>query len=48
MGWKKPCSTPAQQASVTSRPPSGDEIPSPLELFAPDRGVEPVNRKSPP
>ncbi|MHA2271698.1 MAG: hypothetical protein ACXACI_07535 [Candidatus Hodarchaeales archaeon] len=47
MGWKKLCSLRTQQASVTSRPPSGDEIPSPVELSAPDRGMEPANRKWP-
>ncbi|MHA2273353.1 MAG: zinc ribbon domain-containing protein [Candidatus Hodarchaeales archaeon] len=46
VGWKRPCSPPTQKASVTSRPPSGDETPSPVELSASDRGVEPANRKS--
>jgi IS605 OrfB family transposase len=46
VGWKRSCRPPTQQASLTSRPPSGDETPSPVELSAPDRGVEPANRKS--
>jgi putative transposase len=45
VGWKEPCSPPTQQASMTSRPPSGDETPSPVDLSAPDRAVEPANRK---
>ncbi|MHA2273512.1 MAG: RNA-guided endonuclease TnpB family protein [Candidatus Hodarchaeales archaeon] len=46
VGWKKPCSPRTQKASVTSRPQSGNETPSPVELSAQDRGVEPANRKS--
>ncbi|MHA2272344.1 MAG: zinc ribbon domain-containing protein [Candidatus Hodarchaeales archaeon] len=47
VGWKKLCSPSTQTTSSTSRPPSGDETPSPVELSAPDRGVEPANRKAP-
>ncbi|MFW9917205.1 MAG: zinc ribbon domain-containing protein [Candidatus Thorarchaeota archaeon] len=45
VGWKRPCSLRTEQASVTSRPPSGDETPSPVERSAQDQGVEPANRK---
>jgi IS605 OrfB family transposase len=47
VGWKRPCRPRTQQASVTSRPQSGDETPSPVERSAPDRGVEPAKRKWP-
>ncbi|MHA2232424.1 MAG: zinc ribbon domain-containing protein [Candidatus Hodarchaeales archaeon] len=47
VGWKIPCSPRTQQASVTSRPQSGNETPSPVKRSAPDRRVEPANRKSP-
>ncbi|MFQ5981673.1 MAG: hypothetical protein ACE5OZ_26300 [Candidatus Heimdallarchaeota archaeon] len=47
VGWKRPCSPRTQQASMTSRPQSGDETPSPVELSAQDRGVEPANWKLP-
>ncbi|MFQ5978565.1 MAG: hypothetical protein ACE5OZ_10605 [Candidatus Heimdallarchaeota archaeon] len=40
-----PCSPWTQQASMTSRPSSGDETPSPVERSASDPGVEPANRK---
>ncbi|MFQ5981638.1 MAG: hypothetical protein ACE5OZ_26125 [Candidatus Heimdallarchaeota archaeon] len=47
VGWKGPCRPRTQKASMTSRPSSGDETPSPVERSAPDRGVEPANRKWP-
>jgi IS605 OrfB family transposase len=47
VGWKGPCRPRTQKASVTSRPSSGDETPSPVEQSASDQGVEPANRKSP-
>jgi IS605 OrfB family transposase len=45
VGWKRHCYPQMAQASVTSRPPSGDEVPSPVERSALDRGTEPANRK---
>ncbi|MHA2369875.1 MAG: RNA-guided endonuclease InsQ/TnpB family protein [Candidatus Hodarchaeales archaeon] len=45
VGWKQRCRPRTQQASVTSRPRSGNETPSPVELSAQDLGVEPANRK---
>jgi hypothetical protein len=47
VGWNKPCRPRTQSPSMTSRPQSGDETPSPVELSAQDRGVEPTNRKRP-
>jgi IS605 OrfB family transposase len=47
VGWKGPCSPRTQKASMTSRPQSGNETPSPVKRSAPDRRVEPANRKSP-
>ncbi|MFX0116444.1 MAG: zinc ribbon domain-containing protein [Candidatus Hodarchaeota archaeon] len=46
VGWKEPCNLPTQQVSMTSRPQSGDDTPSPVNLSAQDRAVEPKNRKS--
>ncbi|MCW3981623.1 MAG: transposase, partial [Candidatus Bathyarchaeota archaeon] len=47
VGWKQLWRPRTQMASVTSRPSSGNETPSPVERSAQDRGVEPVNRKWP-
>ncbi|MFQ5979435.1 MAG: RNA-guided endonuclease TnpB family protein [Candidatus Heimdallarchaeota archaeon] len=45
VGRKNPCSPRTQKAFVTSRPPSGNEPPSPVEPSLADGGVEPANRK---
>ncbi|MHA2497811.1 MAG: zinc ribbon domain-containing protein, partial [Candidatus Hodarchaeales archaeon] len=47
VGWKRHCSPRTQKTSVTSRPPSGDEIPFPCGAIRSGSWVEPANRKWP-
>ncbi len=44
-GWKGPCSPRTQKASSTSRPPSGNEAPSPVASSLVDAGAEPASCK---